>query len=92
MGNSITSIKKIQRINFLEIFEKINGVEELLKKDPAEIYNKMDYKTKEYYRAKIKEIGKKTKISEIYIARKTLELAEDNFKKEKINKKSHIGY
>ena len=28
MGNSITSIKKIQRINFLEIFEKINGVEE----------------------------------------------------------------
>ena len=92
MGNSITSIKKIQRINFLEIFEKINGVEELLKKDPAEIYNKMDYKTKEYYRAKIKEIGKKTKISEIYIARKTLELAEENFKKEKINKKSHIGY
>ena len=25
IGNSITSIKKIQRINFLEIFEKING-------------------------------------------------------------------
>ena len=78
MGNSITSMKKIQRINFLEIFEKINGVEELLKKDPAHIYSKMDYKTKEYYRAKIKEISKKTKISELYIARKILELAETN--------------
>ena len=32
MANSITSIKKIQRINFLEIFEKINGVEEILNK------------------------------------------------------------
>ena len=32
MGNSITSIKEIQRINFLDIFEKINGVEEILKK------------------------------------------------------------
>ena len=77
MGNSITSIKEIQRINFLEIFEKINGVEEILKKDPAKVYEKMDYKTKEYYRGKIKEISKKTKISEIYIARKTLELAQE---------------
>ena len=77
MGNSITSIKEIQRINFLEIFEKINGVEEILKKDPAQVYSKMDYKTKDYYRGKIKEISKKTKVSEIYIARKVLELAEN---------------
>ena len=92
MGNSITSIKKIQRINFLEIFEKINGVEELLKQDPADVYINMDFRTKEYYRNKIKELSKKTKISEIYIARKTLELAQENFKQTGINKKSHIGY
>lgn len=92
MGNSITSIKEIQRINFLEIFEKINGVEEILKKDPAQVYSKMDYKTKDYYRGKIKGISKKTKISEIYIARKMLEIAQENFEKEGVNKKSHIGY
>ena len=92
MGNSITSIKEIQRINFLEIFEKINGVEDILKKDPAEVYSKMDYKTKGYYRGKIKEISKKTKISEIYIARKMLELAEKNFEREGKNPKAHIGY
>ena len=89
MGNSITSIKTIQRINFLEIFEKINGVEELLKQDPAKVYSKMDNNTKEYYRNKIKEISKKTKISEIYIAKKILELAKENKDK---GKKSHIGY
>ena len=89
IGNSITSIKKIQRINFLEIFEKINGVEELLKKDPSSVYEKMDIKTKEYYRNKIKEISKKTKISEIYITRKLLEIANKNEGK---GKKSHIGY
>ncbi len=92
IGNSITSIKEIQRINFLEIFEKINGVEEILKKDPAEVYSKMDYKTKEYYRGKIKEISKRTKISEIYIARKTLEISKENYQKEGKSKKSHIGY
>ena len=95
IGNSIKSIKDMQRINFLEIFEKINGVEEILKKDPCRIYGKMDYSTKEYYRNIIKELSKKTKISEIYIAKKALELAEEemnNGEKLDINKKAHIGY
>ena len=88
IGNSITSIKKIQRINFLEIFEKINGVEDILKKDPANIYEKMDYTTKEYYRNKIKEIATKTKISEIYIAKKILELSEEKTNTQESNFKN----
>ena len=89
MGNCITSIKEIQRIDFLEIFEKINGVEEILKNDPAGVYEKMDHKTKEYYRNKIKEVSKKTKISEIYVAKMLLKLANE----EETNLKStHIGY
>ena len=89
IGNSITSIKKIQRINFLEIFEKINGVEEILRQDPSHVYEKMEDKTKEYYRNKIKERAKKTKISEIYIARKALELSQSAKIEEK---QAHIGY
>lgn len=34
VGNCIISIKNINRINMIEIFEKINGVEEILKKIP----------------------------------------------------------
>lgn len=89
MSNCITSIKKIQRINFLDIFEKINGVEEILSREPAGIYENMEYKTKEYYRNTIKEIAKKTNMSEIYVAKKVVELCE---KEEIGSKKSHIGY
>ena len=95
IGNGIISLKNIQRINFYEIFEQINGIEEILKKDPIGVYEKMDYKTKDYYRQAIKEISKKTKISEIYIANKALELAMDSFENDHTelrNKKSHIGY
>ena len=106
MGNSITSINTILRVNFLEIFEQINGVEEILKKDPAGVYSKMDYKTKAYYRQEIEKIAKKTKISEMYIAKKCLELAEKNAgiitknedaKSEneivqKVSRESHIGF
>ncbi len=91
MGNCIKSIKEIQRMNVLEIFEKINGVEELLKEDPAGVYINMDFKTKEHYREQIKEISEKTKISEIYIARKVLELAKKNVKSPD-KRLSHIGY
>lgn len=87
MGNSITSIKNIQRINFVDIFEEINQVDEILNQDPAGVYSKMDYKTKIYYRNAIKEVANKTKISEIYIAKKCLELA-----KQSSGKKAHIGY
>ncbi len=89
IGNSITSLREIGRLNILDIFENINGVEEILNKDPANVYSQMDYKTKEYYRRKIEEISKKTKISEIYIANKILELAS---MANKTGKEKHVGY
>ena len=93
MGNSITSINALNRLNFVEIFNNINGVEEVLKKDPCDVYSHMDYKSKEYYRASIEQISKKTKISELYIAQKCLELAQNSFeKKGDSSKKSHVGY
>ena len=91
IGNCITSMKELTRIDFLLIFEEINGVEEILRKDPSNVYTKMDYKTKELYRNTIKEISKKTKIAEIYIAQKALELSKEEYDKE-ITKKAHIGY
>ena len=87
IGNGITSIREISRINFLVLFEEINGVEEILKKDPANKYLGMDFKTKAYYRSVIKDLADRTKISESYIASKALELALNN-KEEK----AHIGF
>lgn len=88
MGNAISSLKEISRIHFLEIFEKLNGVEDILKADPSGEYEKMDAASKVCYRNEIEEIAKKTKLSEIYIANKCLELS----KKEKVAPKNHIGY
>lgn len=89
MSNAILSIKELLRMDFMQIFQNINGVEEALKLDPANVYTKMDYKTKETYRNEIKKLSTKTKISEIYIANKILELCN----REGLNKKQkHVGY
>ena len=52
----------------------------------------MDLKTKEYYRNAIDEISRKTKIAETYIAKKALELSEENYDETCLEKKAHIGY
>ena len=88
MGNSILSLKEILRVNFLSLFEEINGVEEVLKKDMANVYLNMDYKTKDLYRNEIKKISEETKISEIYIANKIIEISSTKDE----DKKRHIGY
>ena len=94
MGNCIISIKEINRINFTEIFSYMNASEEILKLDPALVYPNMDEESKNYYREIIEKKSKKTKISEIYIAEKIIELA--NRYKDAVNlddkKKSHVGY
>ena len=51
----------------------------------------MDYKTRSYYRQEIEKIAKKTKISEMYIAKKCLELAEKSSMQD-VKKEAHIGY
>lgn len=89
IGNAIKSIHALQRMNFAEVFESINGVEEILREDPSKVYENMDYKTKECYRNVIKEIAGKTKISEVYIAKKAVELSRKGKRGEK---NGHVGY
>ena len=94
MGNCITSIKEINRIDFSEIFNYINASEEILKQDPAGVYSKMDEESKSYYRRKIESKAKKSKMSEIYISEKIIELCKkyDNLDSIELKKKSHVGY
>ncbi len=94
MGNCITSIKTVNRINFSELFSYMNASEEILKLDPSGIYSLMDEETKSYYRGIIEKISKKYKISEIYISEKIIELCKryENYKDIHERKKAHVGY
>lgn len=93
IGNSISSINMLNKLNYAEIFDSLNGVEEILRQDPCKVYEKMDEATKEYYRKSVEEISRKTKISEIYIAKKSVELANINYSLSgEKNKISHVGY
>lgn len=84
MGNSITSIRLISTLEWAVIFEKLSKVEQIMRQDPSDIYIKMDFKSRDYYRHEIEKLAKQHKQSEISIAKKLIETAEEYDK--------HVGY
>ena len=94
VGNSIKSIKAINRINLGEILETISQTEKLMNEDPAKVYLNMDEETKSEYRNIIQRLSKKAKVSEMYIVQNILKLAlrYKDEKRQSLKKKSHIGY
>ncbi len=94
IGNCIKSLKDISRIDFTELLGKMNGTEEILNKDPVGVYENMEQESKSYYKSIIEKMSKKSKVSEVYIAEKALELAKRYEKSEGLikRKKAHVGY
>jgi len=88
ISNSITSIRKLSRLNWAIIFRNTNSIDSILKQDKW--YDKLDYDTKEDYRNIIQRIADNTKISEIYIANKLIELSLSESKIDS-EKSVHIG-
>lgn len=83
IGNAIISIKKMSTTNWVRVFEAINKIDEVLKEDYANLYHKMDYKTKDRYRRRVIKIAKKSKYSEMYVAKKAVECSKQY--------KKHVG-
>ena len=88
----INSIREIDSINWRRFFEETSMVEKILKNDPNNIYNRMDFESKDYYRHKIEKISKLNNIDEILIAEKLIFLAKKASDLGKCDFKRHIGY
>lgn len=84
MGNSITSLRIISTLDWKLIFEELSQVEQILRKDPADIYRKMDFPSRDSYRHEVEKISKKLKVSEVQVAKKLIDCAVEDGK--------HIGY
>ncbi|HWQ29362.1 MAG TPA: glucoamylase family protein [Negativicutes bacterium] len=84
MGNSITSLRIIATLDWKQIFEDLSQVEQILRKDPADIYQRMDFASRDSYRHEVEKIAKKLKVSEVQVSNKLIDCAAEEGK--------HIGY
>ncbi|MFZ5353021.1 MAG: glucoamylase family protein, partial [Bacillota bacterium] len=84
IGNSITSLRFISTLDWTEVFESLSKVEKILRQDPDGTYLQMDFLSRDFYRHEVEKLAKKSRISEIQIAKKAIECAASNNR--------HVGY
>lgn len=92
IGNSITSLHRMTNLDWNEIFEELSLVEKELKKDPADVYEKMDFESRNYYRQQVEEIARDCKVLEKVVAKKAIEWAGRARESEEGIKKQHVGF
>lgn len=88
IANVISSLRRLEQINWQEIFEGVSLVEKILARDPANQYTQMDFPTKDSYRHALEKLAKRKKISEESLANSTISLAES----QTTPLKRHVGY
>ncbi len=98
VGNIVTSMRLLSTSDWQDFFESVSIVDTVLSFDPSDIYNQMDFATRDRYRHVIERLSKKTKTEELDIASLIIKLAshekEHNDKSE--NKRTsniqNVGY
>ena len=75
VGNIITSMRLLSTLDWNDFFEKVSLIEPLLGKDPAGVYSRMEFASRDRYRHVIERISKRTRASELEIAKAAVNLA-----------------
>jgi cyclic beta-1,2-glucan synthetase len=93
ISNSIGSLRFLGAMDWRNFVESMSHVEKTLKEDPAKAYSSMVFNTRDHYRHVIEKMAKKSGLSEVEVANKTLSLAK---KGAKLNgagdRTAHVGY
>jgi ribosomal protein S7 len=75
IANSIGSLRFLGTMDWQEFVETMSVVEQTLRQDPADIYGKMEFATRDQYRHAIEKIAKRSRYSEVEVAQQALQLA-----------------
>ncbi|MBI5954738.1 MAG: hypothetical protein HY865_24025 [Chloroflexi bacterium] len=86
--NCILSLRMLATQNWNDFFESVSVVESILRSDPAGIYFRMDFDTRNRYRGVIEELALGSHLGEVEIAREALNLSENAAQPQGY----HIGY
>jgi cellobiose phosphorylase len=94
MANSITSLRGIARMDWESFVERQSAIEATLRQDPAGVYARMTFETRDQYRHVVERIARRSRRDEAAVARDAIELARaapSNGAGE-ADRRRHVGY
>jgi cyclic beta-1,2-glucan synthetase len=88
VGNCVTSLRLLSNLDWTVFFERISVVEAVLRRDPAAIYARQDFATRDRLRRLVERLGRGSTLDEVAVARRALALAERGGP----SPRDHVGY
>lgn len=92
IASSITSMRTLAAMDWRDSVERLSVVERELRRDPAGIYERCDFDTRDQYRHVVERIARWARVAEQHIAATAVELAEQATSDEPDARSGHVGY
>ncbi|HZY83811.1 MAG TPA: glycosyl transferase family 36, partial [Gemmataceae bacterium] len=92
VGNSVTSLRLLSNLDWSVFFEKTSLVEAALRADPAGVYARQDFATKDRYRRTVERLARRCARDELEVASEAVALADRAPRADAPEAQRHVGY
>ena len=93
VANAITSLRLCSTLDWMLYFEHVSLVEQVLQRDPAGFYGKMDFLSRDRYRQAVEELAEATGEAQLRVALRSVESARQAAElKPAGDRAAHVGY
>ena len=93
VANAITSLRLCSTLDWSQYVEQVSLVEQVLARDPAGVYGRMDFNTRDRYRQAVEELAEPTGEAQLRVALRSVESARQAAEqKSNGDRTSHVGY
>ncbi len=89
---AISSLRALENLSWRDFVESVSAAEKVLRQDPARIYRRMDFATRDRYRHEIEILALGARQSEEQVAQAARECAEEARAHDPDTRKAHVGY
>jgi cyclic beta-1,2-glucan synthetase len=92
-GNTVTSLRFCATLDWSRFVELVSPVEEILRRDPAGVYPRMDFASRDRYRHAVEDLAEPTGEAQVRVALRTVESARRAAEQSGIGEKAaHVGH
>jgi cyclic beta-1,2-glucan synthetase len=95
ISNSIGSLRFLSGFDWRDFVEAISSVDSILREDPAEVYPRMDFATRDVYRHVVERLARRSGVSELDVAGVALRLAQgqaEQAEPQQAQARAHVGF
>jgi cyclic beta-1,2-glucan synthetase len=93
VSNTLTSMRFCATRDWSDSFERVSLVEQVLQRDPAGVYGRMDFESRDRYRQAVEELSDPTGEAQLRVALRCVESSRQASEKRPGDKRtSHVGY